>query len=226
LQPGKVAEAENLWDRFPILKNGGEPADLRRKDLDCRRSGGGSRASSSAIGVVALLAVVCTVRAASAQDAWNFSSEIPCATAPVYGVQFNQCWVSNVRSFRVGNVQSWRLTYVDPKSEFAIGLYRLVEAHGVGGMSPVPPNASMIEWIRTADALKNITTGGTAWNLSASDTGERYVTFQKAQRQCIGFVRNGPAQNWTLGAAFCRESATPIPTAEAQFIADTVRVRD
>ena len=197
---------------------------MRRKDFDCRRSGRGPHASSSAIGVVALLAVLCTVRAASAQDAWNFSQEIPCATAPVYGVQFNQCWVSNVRSFRVGNVQSWRLTYVDPKSEFAIGLYRLVEAHGVGGMSPVPPNASMIDWIRTADALKNITSGASAWNLSASDTGERYVTFQKAQRQCIGFVRNGP--NWTLGAAFCRESTTPIPTAEAQFISDTVRVRD
>ncbi len=49
-----------------------------------------------------------------------------CATAPVYGVPFNQCWTSNVRTFRIGNVQSWRLTYTDSKSELAIGLYRLV----------------------------------------------------------------------------------------------------
>jgi len=55
------------------------------------------------------------------------------------------------------------------------------------------------------------------------------VTFQKAQRQCIGFVRNGPiaggVMHWILGAVFCRESTSPIPTTEAQFIADAVKVR-
>jgi hypothetical protein len=167
-------------------------------------------------------------RAALAQDSWNFANEIPCATAPVYGVPFTQCWASNVRTFRVGNVQSWRLTYTDSKSEVAIGLYRLVEAHGVGGMSAVA-SSTVIDWLRTADALKNVTVGGSGWALNGSQAGDHYVTFQKAQRQCIAFVRNGPAVNgqinWILGAAFCRESASPIPSSELQFIADAVQVR-
>jgi len=178
----------------------------------------------SLTGALALLVMACTSRAAFAQDSWVFTNQIPCETAPVYGVTFNQCFVSNIRSFRVGNVQSWRLTFTEPKSEVATGLYRLVEAHGVGGMSPVA-GSGMAEWLRTADALKNVTTGASAW----SWTGGEYVTFQKAQRQCIGFVRNGPisggVMNWVLGAVFCRESTSPIPTVEAQFIADAVKVR-
>ena len=177
---------------------------------------------------LALLVLAGGFRTAFAQDAWNFANEIPCATAPVYGVPFNRCWTSNVRTFRVGNVQSWRLTYTDSKSEVAIGLYRLVEAHGVGGMSAVL-SATAIDWIRTADALKNVTAGGGGWALSGSQAGDHYLTFQKPQRQCIAFVRNGPAVNgqlnWILGAAFCRESATPIPNSELQFIADAVQVR-
>jgi hypothetical protein len=160
-----------------------------------------------------------------AQDSWNFSSEIPCASAPVYGVPFSRCWISNPRTFRIGNVQSWRLTFADSNSEFSIGFYKLIEAHGVGGMSAVT-SASMVSWIQTADALKNATTGGSSFALSGSE----YVTFRKAQRQCIAFVRNAPSVGgqvrWILGAAFCRESATPIPPAEAQFLADAVRVRD
>jgi len=179
----------------------------------------------SSMRVLALLVLSVSVKPAVAQDAWVFTNEIPCATAPVYGVPFNRCWTSNVRTFRVGNVQSWRLTYTDSKSEFAIGLYKLVEAHGVGGMSPVPSSGEA-DWIRTADALKNVTSGAGGW----ASAGNAYVTFQKSQRQCIGFVRNGPTVsgqvNWILGAAFCRESASPIPTSEAQFIADAVQVRD
>lgn len=179
---------------------------------------------TSLTGMLVLMGMACISPTASAQDSWVFTNEIPCATAPVYGVPFNQCWISNSRSFRVGNVQSWRLTYNDAKSEFAIGLYRLVEAHGVGGMSPVAGSGAA-EWLRTADALKNVTSGASAW----SWTGGDYVTFQKPQRQCIGFVRNGPiaggAMNWILGAVFCRESPSPIPTSEAQFIADAVKVR-
>jgi len=182
----------------------------------------------SLTGILALLVVAGTSRAAFAQD-WNFTNEIPCATAPVYGVPFTQCWASNVRTFRVGNVQSWRLTYTDSKSEVAIGLYRLVEAHGVGGMSAVA-GSTAIDWLRTADALKNVTASGSGWTLNGSQAGDHYVAFQKAQRQCIAFVRNGPAVNgqinWILGAAFCRESASPIPSSELQFIADAVQVRD
>ena len=181
----------------------------------------------SLMGILALLVVAGTSRAAFAQD-WNFTNEIPCATAPVYGVPFTQCWASNVRTFRVGNVQSWRLTYTDSRSEVAIGLYRLVEAHGVGGMSAVA-GSTAIDWLRTADALKNVTAGGSGWTLNGSQAGDHYVAFQKAQRQCIAFVRNGPAVggqiNWILGAAFCRESASPIPSSELQFIADAVQVR-
>ena len=65
--------------------------------------------------------------------------------------------------------------------------------------------------------------------MSGSQAGDHYLTFQKPQRQCVAFVRNGPAVggqiNWILGAAFCRESATPIPNSELQFIADAVQVR-
>ena len=94
------------------------------------------------------------------------------------------------------------------------------------------PSRVRAQWIgcRTADALKNVTTGAGGWTLRGSTAGDHYVTFQKAQRQCIGFVRNGSGTatqlNWILGAAFCRESASPIPTSEAQFVADAVKVRD
>jgi hypothetical protein len=163
-----------------------------------------------------------------AQDAWNFSSEVPCATTPVQGLPFQKCLISNVRTFRVGTVQAWRLTFVESKSEFAIGFYKMLEAHGVGGMSPVS-SSGMADWIRTADALKNITSGGTGW-ASGGDSSARYVTFQRGQRQCLAFVHNGPVVNgqvnWILGAAFCRESVSPIPFSEAQFIADAIRVRD
>ena len=227
---------------FFCARIGWEPVDLRRKEFGCQQKselGGRPQASSTAPGrlvhslksltvILALLVVTGASRAARAQDSWNFANEIPCATAPVFGVPFTQCWASNVRTFRVGNVQSWRLTYTDSKSEVAIGLYRLVEAHGVGGMSAVA-GSTAIEWLRTADALKNVTAGGSGWTLNGSQAGDHYVAFQKAQRQCIAFVRNGPAVNgqinWILGAAFCRELASPIPSSELQFIADAVQVR-
>jgi hypothetical protein len=228
---------------FFCARIGWEPIDLRRKESGCQQkseSGERPQASSSApgrlvhsvrvlTGILVLLVAAGTSRAVLAQDSWNFANEIPCATAPVFGVPFTQCWASNVRTFRVGNVQSWRLTYTDTKSEVAIGLYRLVEAHGVGGMSAVA-GSTAIDWLRTADALKNVTAGGSGWTLNGSQGGDHYVAFKKAQRQCIAFVRNGPAVggqiNWILGAAFCRESASPIPSSELQFIADAVQVRD
>jgi hypothetical protein len=206
---------------FALLARDWELAHLRRKQL-----GGGLK---SLLLPIAALAAAGAVGTAFAQDSWVFNNEIPCATAPVYGVPFNRCWTSNVRTFRIGNVQSWRLTYTDSKSEFAIGLYRLVAAHGVGGLSAVS-GSSAVDWLRSADALKNVTTGASGWTVRGSTAGDHYVTFQKAQRQCIGFVRNGSGTatqlNWILGAAFCRESTSPIPTSEAQFVADAVKVRD
>jgi len=173
--------------------------------------------------IISLLIVSGMPGAALAQDSWNFSTEVPCATAPVQGLQFQKCLISNVRTFRVGTVQAWRLTFADAKSEFAIGFYKMLEAHGVGGMSPVS-SSGMAEWVRTADALKSITSGGTGWT-SGGTGSARYVTFKKGQRQCIAFVQNGPSVNWILGAAFCRDSATPIPFSEAQFIVDAITVR-
>jgi len=179
----------------------------------------------SSTGMLALLFVAGAFTAAFAQEAWLYGSEIPCATAPVYGIPFNNCAVSNRRTFRIGSVQSWRLTFADSKSEFAIGLYRLVEAQGGAGMSPVPTNSGMIDWIRAAEALRSVASGGTGWALNGN-----YVTFQKSQRQCLAFVRNGPApdgqQKWILGAAFCREAVAPIPASEAQFIVDAIKVRE
>jgi len=195
---------------------------------------GGRSPLTGALKSLLPLAIAAAVGAAAAapagaQDAWQFNNEIACATAPVFGVPFSRCWTSNVRTFRIGNVQSWRLTYTDSKSDFAIGYYRLVEAHGVGGLSPVS-NSSAIEWLRTADALKNVTTGASNWALSGSRGGDHYVTFQKSSRQCVGFVRNGSGGarqlNWILGAVFCREATAPLQASEAQFIADAVQVRE
>ena len=92
-------------------------------------------------------------RAAVGQDAWVFATAIPCASAPVYGVPFNQCSVSNTRNFRIGSVRSWRLTFGDAKSEAAAGLYRIVAGQGSGGMSAVS-RSGMIDWLRTAEASR------------------------------------------------------------------------
>lgn len=164
------------------------------------------------------------VRASLAEEAWVFANEIPCSSAPVYGLPFNRCWISNVRSFRMGSVQSWRLLYSDAKSESEVGLYSIVEARGAGGLPPVAAGSGMIDWIRTADALKNVTAGGTGWAMSG-DARQPYLTFQKSGRQCLAFVRNGPSQRWLLGAAFCREATSLIPASEATFISDAIQVR-
>jgi hypothetical protein len=174
--------------------------------------------------VFALLAS-CLVRASLAEETWVFANEIPCSSAPVYGLPFNRCWISNMRSFRMGNVQSWRLLYADSKSESEVGLYSIVEARGTGGLPAVAPGSSMIEWIRTADALKNVTAGGTGWAMSGGAAREPYLTFQKGGRQCLAFVRNGPGQRWLLGAAFCRDATSPIAASEAAFISDAIQVR-
>lgn len=178
---------------------------------------------------VAWLAIGGSGGGSARAQSWVFNNEIPCATAPVYGVPFSRCWISDVRTFRIGDVQSWRLTYTDTKSEVAVGLYRLVEAHGVGGLSPVS-SSNAVEWVRTADPLKDITTGANRWAYTGSRAGDHYVTFSRGQQQCIGFIRNGsgtPGQlSWVLSAAFCRESASPLPMSEAEFIADAVRVRE
>ncbi len=67
--------------------------------------------------IVSLLIAGSLPANASAQDAWNFSTEVPCATTPVQGLPFQKCLISNVRTFRVGTVQAWRLTFTDAKSE-------------------------------------------------------------------------------------------------------------
>ena len=211
--------------RYPDL----EPPRFARLGVALGRVAAGLAASlGSAAWIAPCLVAGSLAGEALAQDAWNFSTEVPCASTPVQGLPFQKCLISNVRTFRVGTVQAWRLTFADSKSEFAIGFYKMVEAHGVGGMSPVS-YAGMAEWVRTADALKNITSGGTGW-ASGGDSNARYVTFQRAQRQCIAFVHNGAVVNgqvnWILGAAFCRDATSPIPFSEAQFIADAIRVRD
>lgn len=203
-----------------------------RQEVQSAPSGGEARRAGAAKLLASLLVLgglVGFAGTAEAQDSWAFTTEIPCNDAPVYGVPFSQCWISNTRTFRIGTVQGWRLTYTDSKSEFAIGFYRIVQAHGVGGMSPVSSSGA-VDWLRGADALKNVTAGASGWAATTSTAYDRYVTYQKPQRQCIAFVRNGPVingqVNWILGAAFCRESATPIPPAEVQFIADAVKVKD
>ena len=181
----------------------------------------------AAVSMLALLVLAGNSRAAFAQDAWNFSNEIPCATVPVYGVPFTRCWASNVRTFRVGNVQSWRLTYTDSKSEVAIGFYRLVEAHGVGGMSAV---AARLHRLATNRRCPQERHGG--WirlGLERQSGGRYYVTFQKAQRQCVAFVRNGPAVNGQSTGSWAPHSAASrlrrYPTMKLQFIADAVQVK-
>ena len=137
---------------------------------------------------------------------------------------FRSCWVSNTRSFRVGDVRAWRFLFSDARSEIAAGLYKLVTPRGAGGMAAVAPGG-LVDWLRTAEALKNVTAGASGWALNGP-----FATFQKAGRQCIGFVRNGPAATgeatWILGATLCREAPGLLPSSEAQFISDALRVRD
>jgi hypothetical protein len=163
------------------------------------------------------------VSSAGAQDSWVFTESIPCNTAPVYGMPFNNCAVSNTRSFRVGNARAWRMLFSDATSEAAVGLYRLVEAHGVGGMGSV--TSSMVDWLRNADSLRSVTSGAFGWTQN-----DQYVAFQRPNRHCVGFMRTGPAPGgpvyWILGGALCRASPTSIPPAEAQFLVNAVNVRD
>jgi hypothetical protein len=170
-----------------------------------------------------LLASQGTASVAVAQDSWVFAESIPCDSAPVYGVPFNNCAVSNTRSFRVGNARAWRMLYNDATSEAAVGLYRLIEAHGGGGMGPA--TSSMADWLRGADSLRSVTAGAFGWTQSG-----QYVAFQRPNQQCVGFMRTGPTPGgpvyWILGGAFCRISATPIPASEAQFLVNAVKVRD
>ena len=163
------------------------------------------------------------VPSAAAQGSWEFTESIPCNTAPVYGMPFNNCAVSNMRRFRVGNARAWRMLFRDSTSAAAVGLYRLVEPKGTGGMGPA--TSSMTDWLRNADALSSVTTGAFGWVQN-----DQYVAFQRPNRQCVGFMRTGPEPGgpvyWILGGALCRDSRTPIPPAEAQFLVNSVKVRD
>jgi hypothetical protein len=160
---------------------------------------------------------------AIAQDSWAFTESIPCNTAPVYGMPFNNCSVSNTRRFRVGNARAWRMLYSDATSEAAVGLYRLIEAHGVGGMGAA--TSSVTNWLRNADALRSVTAGAFGWT-----ENDQFVAFQRPNRHCVGFMRTGPTPGgtvyWILGGALCRASPTSIPPAEAKFLFDAVKVRD
>lgn len=174
--------------------------------------------------VVYILSVsTAAVPSAVAQDSWVFNESIPCSTAPVVGLPFNNCAVSNMRSFRVGNARAWRVLFADATSEAAFGLYRLVEPKGVGGMGPL--TSSMADWLRNADALRSVTAGSFGWTQNA-----QYVAFQRPNRHCVGFARTGPPPGgtvyWILGGALCRDSPTPIPAAEAQFLVNSIQVRD
>src|SRR5262245_38856463 len=176
-----------------------------------------------AVMLAALSVSMAAVPSAAAQDSWVFNQSIPCSTAPVSGVPFNNCAVSNMRSFRVGNARAWRMLFSDATSEAAFGLYRLVEPKGVGGMGPL--TSSMADWLRNADALRSVTAGSFGWTQNA-----QYVAFQRPNRHCVGFARTGPPPGgtvyWILGGALCRDSPTPIPPAEAQFLVNSVQVRD
>src|SRR5262249_17768731 len=130
---------------------------------------------------VSLSAAVLVPSLAAAQDAWVFGTAVPCASAPVYGLPFSPCWASNTRTFRNGRIQSWGLTFSDAKSEIAVGLYRVVDAQGGGGLSAVAPGSGAITWLQTAESLKPVTSGGSDWASSGD-----YVTFRKGQRQCVG----------------------------------------
>jgi len=83
--------------------------------------------------VGSLVAATAMLSGAAVADDWSFNEEIPCATAPVSGMQFQRCWISQARSFRIGAVRAWRLSFGDSNSESSIGFYKLVEAHGFGG---------------------------------------------------------------------------------------------
>jgi hypothetical protein len=163
------------------------------------------------------------VPSAVAQGSWEFSESIPCNTAPVYGIPFNNCTVSNIRRFRVGDARAWRLLFSDASSEAAVGLYRLIEARGVGGMGAV--TSSMAEWLRNADSLRSVTAGAFGWTQN-----DQYVAFQRPNRQCVGFMRTGPQPGgtvyWILGGALCRASPTPLPAAEAIFLVNSIKVRE
>jgi hypothetical protein len=168
------------------------------------------------------LALTVAVSPVVAQD-WVFAESVACESAPVYGFPFNNCAASNTRTFRVGIARAWRMLYSDATSEAAVGLYRLIEAHGVGGMGPA--TSSMADWLRGADSLRSVTAGAFGWVQN-----DQYVAFQRPNRQCVGFMRTGPpgagAVYWTLGGAFCRDSTTPIPPDEARFLVNAVKVRD
>jgi hypothetical protein len=173
--------------------------------------------------LLGLLQVAGLPMAVVAQDSWVFAESIPCDSAPVYGVPFNDCAVSNIRSFRVGNARAWRMLYTDATSEAAVGLYRLIDAHGVGGMGPA--TSSMADWLRSADSLRNVTAGAYGWTQN-----DQYVAFQRPNQQCVGFMRTGPPPGgvvyWTLGGAFCRNTTIPIPPTEARFLVNAIKVRD
>jgi len=159
----------------------------------------GKRAAFMLLGLLLGLAAPA---AAVAQDSWVFAESVPCDSAPVYGVPFNDCAVSNTRSFRVGNARAWRMLYTDPTSEAAVGLYRLIEAHGVGGMGPA--TQSMADWLRGADSLRSVTAGAFGWVQN-----DQFVAFHELHRKIQRDVE--------------ARAATPLPAGYADDVEKQLR---
>lgn len=157
-------------------------------------------------------------------EEWLYSTEIPCATAPVYGLPFNKCSISQKRYFRPGITQSWKHAFSDARSAFEVGLYRIVEPQGDGGMGVIREGPRTIAWLQSADALKDVIAGSSGWMPSPSLGDNHLATFERPQQKCVAFLRG--YQLWILAGAFCREAQSPISPTEAAFLIESIKVRD
>jgi hypothetical protein len=192
--------------------------------ISARRSGG--RGNFFLVALSLLLTMAPWFILPAAADGWEFSKEISCTDIPFSGVRTGKCWVSQRRAFRGGEGQAWKQAYSDSTSEFSLGIYKTLSGNGFG---MVPKDA--IRWLQSADALRTVTAGADNWKVIESPAGVSLVAFEKADRHCLAFARNGPiapgnSVSWILAGALCRVSKTPLPLTDVQFFLDSVVVRD
>lgn len=187
--------------------------------------------SSALLGSVAcvlFLVVPGWAREAFAQ-VYPYDTKIDCAKAPVLGFSFQGCWISSLSRSSLGVHQSWRFTYSDNVSAAVFGYFKAMD----DSFLPNDRSDNAVAAFRLNDAVYNDVRTMVKVGRIESVGNDRFFSFERDSRgeeRCKAFIRHGPAKG--AGSAhiivgfFCRRSGGDIPTQEARFLTDQIRVRE
>jgi hypothetical protein len=151
---------------------------------------------------------------------YRLESEVPCATAPISGFQFQHCRASNVFTSGTNNYQGWRLEFADAQSEAVVTYTKPL---ATGNVVVWPQEVLPSIW-RNSDLLVGVAETMSGAGAAEFVDGAFMFRFQKGARRCKGFAvfhgTNGMLATTRLVGFLCRATNVEIANAEAKFFID------